>query len=235
MEIRLDGQDGLLSPSAGMKLGKLLEEIDTVVHSLGREVTKLTLDGKEIGGEHQTDVELVVDGLDLLEVTTTPQLELVTNLLESTTKVLPQLDKILPETAAKFRRGQPREGATHLKRVVDALSLIQSTLSLSKGLRLDATLGDGAPETTTNDTLATLTTHLEELSTAFKNQDLVTVADVLEYELPEVLLPLGKILADLGNRLDKLNASSDGAGSGQPPPDDGEAPPEQESAEPSSS
>ena len=235
MEIRLDGQDGLLSPTAGMKLGKLLEEVDAVVRSLGREVTKLTLDGKEIGGEHQTDVSLVVDDFELLDVITTPRLELVTNLLEATSKVLPQLDKILPETAAHFRRGKPKDGAAHLKRVVDALALIQSTLSLAKDLRLEVATDDASSETTADDTLATLTAHLEELSAAFKNQDLVTVADVVEYELPDVLVPLGKILADLGNHLDKLGAGSDAAESAQPPPSNGESPPSQATAEPPSS
>lgn len=235
MEIRLDGEDGLLSPTKNMKLGKLFDEIDTVVRSLGREVTKLVLDGNEVGGSHQTDLEQIVDDFELLDVSTTPRTDLVTNLLEATARVMPQLHKILPEAASHFRRGQPTEGAAHLKRIVDALALIQSTLSLAKDLRLVKGDDENAGEATTNQALSTLTTHLQELNVAYKNQDMVTVADVLEYELPEVLVPLSKILTDLGNSLDELGASSEAAESSQPPPNDGEAPPSQESAEASPS
>ncbi len=193
MEIRINGDPELIGPGDCASMGQLLEQLRGFLSDNQLAITRLSLDGEELSGEREAGlVGEPPDVYQSLDVRAVGVHGLALSILEGAREVLPSIEDNFVKVASGLIAGRPREALGLLAQGMDACaSVIRSFEDMRKLFTLDLgaiQLGD--------ESLAQKTTRMHDflldVAEAIRIQDLVTVSDLLEYELTPLIETWGE-------------------------------------------
>ncbi len=189
LEIRINGQPGLLGPGDCADIGSLLDEIRKFMSEHQLAITRLSLDGEELTGDGETSLgSSTLDQHESLDIRAVGIHGLALSILEGARNLLPSIGENFVKVAGGLTVGQSREALTLLEEGLEACSMVMQSF---EDMRQLFTLDLGAIQVE-DETLAEksqrMHRHLLDIAEATAIQDLVTVSDLLEYELTPLVV-----------------------------------------------
>lgn len=186
--------------------GDLLGVLEQELSPSGEVVTEARLDGVDQPTFREPAVmQKSLDEIDLVEVESASPAILAARSLGEAVVGLETLQRATGEIAQGFRRYDLKSANRGLEELADGLRMLIALVgAVSLGLRLDLqALDDGTDPI--NTTIVDLSSHVEGLITAQRNEDWVAVADILEYDVEPALKNwrpvLDKILASVSEKI----------------------------------
>lgn len=187
VNILLNGQtitvDGI---TPEVTLAELVDLISSELKDSGSAVMEIVVDDERLTPD-QTDVlgahKLVeYRNVEILTATARDLLEMA---LEEGSDVFDFIDERAQSVASDLRIGKIKEAMEHQLETLDGLEWLSSILkNLSAGFA--AEMSERSIEPSRRQLLDRLTTQMTALQKAHENNDWVGLADILEYELPEI-------------------------------------------------
>lgn len=189
--IEVDG----LTPE--VTLGGLLEALGPDLQGKGLTIVKITTDGTVIDPEDaatlQTRRVLECETIDLLAAT--PE-EMVRLMVADSADVIPYLADLATRTAGELRLGQVKEAMSRFLELVDGLEWLATLLTnLPSGFA--AAMQESGKELRRQQILGKAKECLGTLRGSQETQDWVGLADVLEYEFPDLFKDCQEFFAGL--------------------------------------
>ncbi len=187
MKIQLNGQpievDGL---TPEVTLGGLVDALATELRDQGLTIVKVTADGTDIDPEDAAGLgaRKVLDcaSVDLLAATAQ---DLVRIMVKDSEEVIPYFSGLAKGIADDLRVGRTKEGLEHFLELVDGLEWLAAVLgNLPSGF--SSAMQESGLELRRQEVLAKVRGQLGTIRTAQETQDWVGLADVLEYEFPDL-------------------------------------------------
>ena len=203
MRIVINGEENLASVEPGSQFGAVLDEVRQWLMAHRVAILEIRLDGEPLspGRQQELGPELA-DRFESLEIQAVEIGQLAREVLGSIEAHLPAISEHLVEITNLLQSGAHTEAFSRLDTVFEALGLVLTAVSnLRNLLGIGGLEANGAGEALLGreQRLAEL---LEEIKGAFRDQDLVTLGDCLEYELTEVLEDWKEVVAGLRIRLE---------------------------------
>lgn len=178
-------------------LGGLLEALSAELQGKGLTIVKITADGKVIDPEDAAALQAhrVLDchTIDLLAATPA---ELVQVMVADSAEVLTQLGDLAGRTAEALRLGQVKEAMSLFLDLVDRLDWLAALLSHLPAGFAEA-MHESGQELRRQQILGKTQEYLGTLRRSQETQDWVGLADVLEYECPDLLRDCQELFASL--------------------------------------
>lgn len=184
MEIILNHQAGLAETEPGSTIGRVLADLKDFLSRERMVLLELTLDGNVLDPvkEHEQEWrDRPAAEFSRLEIKAAPIKEIALAILTELNKQLPALQEHAVQSARGFSSAELGAGYEELQRMISELASLQCGLD-SVGKAVPG-IFEGAPTswiTRLRDLLSQLKHRLDE-------KDLVSVADILEFELPPLL------------------------------------------------
>jgi hypothetical protein len=179
--------------------GELLVQLDDACGEEGRIVTAARLDGVDEPSFRHPDVGTrQLDGLAVIEVDAVPPMALLTDSLREAAAGLDSLCAHALEVAGRFRGHElhvAQQGLVELAQGLQVLTSLIATIGVIVQKDLASLTWNGEPATAL---VGTLGTQLETLIEAQQNQDWLTVADVMEYDIEPALRACRPLFDALG-------------------------------------
>lgn len=188
MEIQVNGAQTSLGPLAGETLGGLFERLNTHFDAEKCAVVGMKLDGASVDLAGQEGLwESPCASHRLLEVEVVPHFDLSRRTLSDLKEIITQSPGACIEAASLFQTGSPAEGLNRLDGIFQLWAVLFQSLSDAASFHhfrlADIKIGDrNLPEL-----LSGLSDLIRRLQEAVKSRDYVTVADLLEYEMAEIV------------------------------------------------
>lgn len=188
MEIRINGDAEMIGPGECTSMGQLLVELRVFLANNQLAITRLSLDGEELSGEREAGVvNDRPDEYESLDIRAVGVHGLALSILDGARKLLPSIGDNFVQVAGGLIAGRQREALSLLEQGLDACSsVIQSFEDMRKLFTLDLgaiQLGDESMAQKTS----RMHQFLLEIGAAISIQDMVTVSDLLEYELSPLI------------------------------------------------
>jgi hypothetical protein len=164
--------------------GQVMKQVSTKLLSDGQLVTKLVVDGGDITGTEHENIDVRSD-IELIEITSNSPAGLIIESMDVISEWLEPLSKSIMKCADEFRLGDDGKAVESFIQVVDGFRLLM--VGISQVLRL---IQAHFPDINTDvilDYQNGFSGQLDELIEAQQNQDLIMLADLLEYEIYEQL------------------------------------------------
>lgn len=183
MKLTLDGRQVKTSAAGGETLLDVIKTLERDI-SPERVIVSITLDGQPLDSrtEHEK-AALPVEQLDSLEVNTQKLSLLARNTLSTLAAYLPQLIDMMDQAVELLHGGQESEGHLCLSRLIDGLSMANSAWhGIAHFIVIeDRAAGDVMPD------MQSFLSSLQSILEAQKNNDVVQICDLLEFELRPIL------------------------------------------------
>lgn len=185
MDVIIDGSRTHTFAEPPSDMIAALGEISIALHSEGRAIVALGIDGRRITADHLTEALAgkSLDEVGRIEVTTECVSTLIQQSLTELEESLPNLPRACHELARVFQGADPLEGYEHFQRLAELWGLVkerENMVAHALGLNLDAmSIGD----TTVSSLHEHLNRTLDDAARAMECNDLVLLGDLLEYEL----------------------------------------------------
>jgi len=182
MPVTLDQKPAKTGRTVGETLDLIRAELPEGRVIVNVQLNGETLDATNLALHRQTAIDA-----QNLAVETTPKAELARATIGKIAALIEWLHPRHAETAALFEKGQHTAGLEKLKELLSAWGQIQAAYSgLVTLMGLDlATLQVG--ERSANGVLSDFAGQLSEIQNALVNQDMVLLADVLQYEVDNIV------------------------------------------------
>ncbi len=168
--------------------GELLDEVDQVLDGRGLIVTDVRFDGlDEPAFRDGPAVERRLDGVAVVEVGTATPVHFVNRCLDDAAGSLPALAAAARDVGEQFRGFDISGANTALIDLAGGVGVLMGIVSTAGGaleLDLQTLPCDGG---TVGGRVAVLTAHIDAVINAQQQQDWLTVADVLQYDLAPAL------------------------------------------------
>ena len=199
MKIYMDDQ---LQDLDAATVGGAIDEVSDIAARNGRMVVELTINGENMSGEMLEAIldRIGVDGDELRMVTADP-CELAVDVLGQIRGTISEIMGLQQEAADLLQQDDTSAAFEKLGQLISNWLNVQQAISQSTslvGLKLDDIEVEGSPVSDlTNELLEQLRT-LKEL---IEGKDMITLADVLEYEWPEVSEKWDKLAANLSEKM----------------------------------
>ena len=185
MKLIVDGEEAGLEAEEIHDLGAVLHELDTNLREDGRLVCEVRCDGKTVAADEVAGVlqRAAADGVETLEIITTPTGPVLKNIVESMEMAVPELPVICMELARVFHSSDAAQGyepfntfAAHweeIKRLqIQALNVLHRHPA-------DVRIGGQSLD----DLHQALNTHLQQCVEALTKQDAIALGDILQHDL----------------------------------------------------
>ncbi|MGE4157653.1 MAG: hypothetical protein AB7F75_00995 [Planctomycetota bacterium] len=188
MEIRVNGAQTSLLSLEGETLGGLFERLNAHFDSEKSSVVGMSLDGKPVDLAGQEGLwDSSCSSYSLLEIEVVPHAELSRRTLADLKELVTQCPGACIEAASNFQTGSPAEGLKRLDNIFQLWAVLFQSFSDAASFHqfrlADVKVGGKVlPEL-----LSGLSDLIRRLQEAVKSRDYVTVADLLEYEMVEVV------------------------------------------------
>ena len=208
MKIKINGEDGLMQPEDGAKLGAVLDSLRVMMTENQMAITGLILDGSILTRDRESVLlENPVTDYVCLELEVVQKGLLARSVLGQVREHLPKIGESLVETTTHFQTGRVEEGYSHLSGNLEALALVQkcliNILVLCESSREDQVEKLEQLEVNTA-AMSDFHEILEQANAALKGQDLVALGDILEYELGHILEQWEQEVLKLDELIDQL-------------------------------
>jgi len=182
--ISVDGRTDIVSADKGHSLREIIKRLSDLLGNSNRTILSAKADGRPVYLAGDSDLlNRKVDEFSLVEVETIDVRTQAANALREVKNHLPGLTKALVEVTKSIQSGEVLKGYKSLATCADVLNLVVHVIDEVRTL-----LGIDLNTLRTNG--STLAEHLEQVrnvlrdaKAALDTNDIVTVADLMEYEL----------------------------------------------------
>jgi hypothetical protein len=182
--ISIDGRTDLVSADSGHSLRDIIKQLAGFLGSSNRAILTARADGRPIfKAENRELLNKNVENFSLLEVETVDIRSQAVNALHEVRNHLPGLTRALIEVTKNIQSGEILKGYKSLATCADVLNLIVHVLDEVRallGIDLTRLRVDGA---SVSEQLEQVREVLRDAKKALDTNDIVTVADLMEYEL----------------------------------------------------
>lgn len=167
--------------------------------TLGRRlVVSLHCDGRPVAdAEMDAVLDAPADSFDRLDLVTQPVAALVRTAMHQAMNLIDDASACRDAAADALERGERPAAMSELQKFLDIWRQVQESMLASAealGVHLDSLDAGGCRF---SELIGLMKTHLTDLRSAMRTQDLVLVGDILRYELEEVLTHWRGLLAAL--------------------------------------
>lgn len=185
MDLIVDGQRDLEFDSNWTTIADVLEGIDATLRERGRGMLSVTCDGNRVLPEQLLEVlgDKTLDDVAALEIQSEALMTLAAKSVKEMEEVIPELAVACHGLAELFQSETPEQGFEKFEQLAEIWSTVktrQELVASALGLDLGELIVDG-------DSVAKrhgdLNRFLEESAEALESRDLVSLGDLLEYEL----------------------------------------------------
>jgi len=185
MDIRVDGETVGLPTEELQSVGDVFERVDKLAAAKDSSVVAVTIDGTQIGTEEINEItERPVDAFDRFEFVTQNTGELVETLIGELESKIEELGALVRELATRFQGETETLPVDMLAAAVDAWQgILERIVAAANLLRVDIDTIEVVGVGTARDMHVQITESLAKLVEAVEQNDLVLVADLLEYEV----------------------------------------------------
>ncbi|MDP7033328.1 MAG: hypothetical protein QF752_02430 [Planctomycetota bacterium] len=205
MKIKINGEEDIIQPEEGAKLGAVLEGLRVTMTENQMAITGLTLDGSILTRERESVLlENPVTDYVCLELEVIQKGLLARSVLGQVREHLPKIGESLVETTTHFQTGRVEEGYRCLSGNLEALALVQKCLINIVVLCESSKEGGGEKFEVNTASMSDFQEILEEANAALRGQDLVALGDILEYELGQILEQWEQEVQKLDELIDQL-------------------------------
>ena len=182
-KILLDGVERQ-GDTAGVEWAALLDAVDRELATRGRIVIALKIDGVDAPAFRDAAVGPQVDAGGVVEMRSGTERDLMTQCIAEANEGVEALRLGAAAVGAAFRRHDLTVAHGGLREVAGGLSMLIAVLqAVALAGRVDIAGGTGQAVTLLNE----LSAHVQAVIAAQGNQDWLTVADVLEYDIEPAL------------------------------------------------
>jgi hypothetical protein len=182
--ISIDGRTDLVSAESGYTLGKILGQLSDYLGRGNRVVVSARADGKPVSDSENAELlDSKVEEFALVELETVDVRSQAATALREVRDHLPQLSKALVEVTESIQAGEIVKGYKSLAACADLLNLVVHVIDEVRvlvGIDLTAVRVNGS---TVSEQMQQVRDVLRDAKAALDNQDIVAVADLMEYEL----------------------------------------------------
>ncbi len=185
MEIIVDGNRDFSVQAESPTMADILTEIDAYLRGQGRAMQTVTANGENIPPEKLGEVFAGknADEIQSLEINSEVLSALVKESLGELEEVLPELPKVCHQLAEVFQSESPDEGYAIFEQLAEvwaAVTLRQQQVIKVLELDINTLSIDDKPFEEVQDEL---NKSLQDAAKALESKDLISLADLLEYEL----------------------------------------------------
>lgn len=200
MRIVIDGTDTDLSLDT-RDLLEIQGALGKHCNAIGRVVTEFKVNGTEIPllGPSDSPPPLAAE-IQEIEVVSSPVREVATKVIHACGEHVSSLVQAVTAAAQQLRDGEKKEGMLIVEEALTLwVNLSEGTLSALQVLGLDfdsitTVASDGGDNRTATEVLDQINGLLEETQRAFEDDDIVEISDILDYDLPPLLMKHQQIL-----------------------------------------
>ncbi len=184
MRIVINGHEGIASAEPGARMGSVVDEVRQWLLSNRVAILEMRLDGGPYDAMRQNATRLEpAEAHELLEIQAAPIPDLSRDVLSSIREHLPRISERLVEITSKLQAGDSAAAFPLLDDVLEAWGLVLKAFDNLRRLYGAIDLHVERIDSVVAGKEASLRRLLEEIHSALKDHDLVTVGDCLEYEL----------------------------------------------------
>lgn len=162
------------------KLSDILNLIQSELDE--RIIEKIFINEVEVNQEYLTDDLIEIDDIKELKIETKTIDSLISDTLDEIKVYLPKLKNGCIDAADLFRNNELKEANDKFQLILNGIEWYTKTIS-----RILTLLEDDELKDQLENELILMNTTLKELIDAHENEDIVLVADILEYELIEFI------------------------------------------------
>jgi hypothetical protein len=182
--ISVDGRTDIVSADKGRSLREIIKQLNDLLSNSNRVILSAKADGRPVFlSENRDLLNKKVEEFSLLEVETIDVRTQAVNALREVKNHLPGLTKALVEVTKSIQAGEVLKGYKSLATCADVLNLIVHVIDEVRallGIDLTGVRMDGS---TLSEQLEQVRNVLRDAKGALDTNDIVTVADLMEYEL----------------------------------------------------
>ncbi len=184
MNVTIDGKSFDLGLHGEATFPEIMAAVNKVDSAVNVGITRVRLNGDDITGKdwsHLSDV--AGSSIELLEVQTGNVPGLANEMIDSLEDFSGRLVTELARTAESFRLGEQEKALDQYQRTLDGVQLLSHTSDMvvrNLGINVEEIAFGGKPS---SQHLKKLGPVLDDMFSAHKRDDLVLLADLIEYEL----------------------------------------------------
>jgi len=184
MKVVIDGYEDLVIPEENETLGEFLSEVEKWIKENKRIILKIKLEGKILSGKEKENLfKKKINEFKVLELFTVNSWEWAINSLKEIEENLPEITINIKRVSTFIQRGDYKKAFSLLESCLNAWDWTGRTLEkIGKILALDYTQISFKRESLT-DKIKEFLKPLKEANEALKNEDFLTLSDILEYEI----------------------------------------------------
>ncbi|MCD6574547.1 hypothetical protein J7K97_02575 [Candidatus Aerophobetes bacterium] len=201
MKIIIDGYEDLVIPEEDETLGELLVQLESWINENKRVVIQVRLEGKSLSEEDKKILfNKKVSEFKTLELYTANLWQWAINSLEEIKSYLPEIAKEVEKVSLLIQKGNHKSAFSLLERCIGLWDEANEVLEkIEKIFALDYT--KIFLERNVLWKVEKIVQFLKEAKRAIKDNDLLTLADVLEYELAPRIREERKLVGEIINML----------------------------------
>ena len=185
MRVTIDSKPIDVGSAAGATLAELLRHVGRSLNDSGRVLFKVKLNGREVSPTGR-EGEQVLAETDELELTSADPRQLARETLEQVGELFEQSRNSASQAAEHLQQGQISRAMEQLAGLVGLWSsaqqaVVQTSRLLSMDLEKMQVAGESFAEH-----IGRFQQQLQQIKSALQNRDYVSLADILNYELPDL-------------------------------------------------
>lgn len=183
------------------QIDNILMEIDGITEKSSKTLSHMVIDGNEIVGHYYDYFLNNIKNINKIEVILLTYKELIEDILLSTLNYLEKTPEIIDGLANTFYKNPTKESWEDLNDLFEALSWIMDTFaSIDQDHRLKDTILNYENWNLYAKEVLSLKEILANLEEVLANNDYVSIADILSYEIASVFKEMEDKLSSLINR-----------------------------------
>jgi len=184
MKIYRNGKEMLLEISDNDKLDYVIAALDRQENEKDMLISDIKIDGVLLTAENEKKlIETQVKDIEKLELKVEKEEEIINRALNESYQYLPRLSQGLEETSLLFQAGSKTEAFNNFSECLNGwLQIVNLLQNIEKALQISYANIE-LQEGTIQDFNDKLLSMLEETKKAMENDDIVSLSDLIEYEL----------------------------------------------------
>jgi len=202
MKVIIDGFENLVFPEENETLGEFLVQLEEWIKNNRKVIVKVKLEGKTLGEEQKKIIyNRKVNEFEVLEVFTANPWQWAIDSLEEMKVYLPEISSKMEKVGFFIQQGNYKKALSLLERYIGLWDEINETLrKIGNVFGLDYTR-IFLNEEKAFCKMKELLEYLEEAKRAIQENDLLALADILEYELAPRIKDERKLVQEIINVL----------------------------------